>query len=94
MKFFLSIVMLVTGYCDATGAPPWGITASGMPTMTFTMACPPEMEFGTIIIMDGQVFICVDRGPAIKEGRLDRWFSTCREAMEWGRQKKRVIVLR
>jgi len=90
---FLSLVMIVTGYCDQTGAPPWGITASGIPTTNFTMACPPEMEFGTVIIMDGQIFICMDRGPAIKGNRLDRWFPTCMEAIEWGKQKKLVWIL-
>jgi len=57
------------------------------------VACPPEMEFGTVIIMDGQIFVCMDWGSAIKGNRLDRWFSTCREATEWGVQKKVILLL-
>lgn len=95
MNFFLSMVMIVTGYCNATGAPPFeGTTTSGIQTNSFVMACPPEMEFGTVIMMDGQIFLCLDRGFAIVGDRLDRWFSTCEEALEWGVQKKEVIVLR
>jgi len=87
--------MIVTGYCNATGAPPFeGMTASGVQTNGFTMACPPEMEFGTVIIMDGEVFVCMDRGPAIEKNRVDRWFPTCVEAIGWGKQEKRIIILR
>ena len=91
--FFLSLVMTVTGYCNATGAPPYqGITASGMKANEIVMACPPEMPFGTVILMDGRIFFCMDRGPAIVKGRLDRWFSTCNEAIEWGKQRKEVFI--
>jgi len=94
VKFFLLVVMIVTGYCNGTGAPPYrGTTASGIPAMSFTMACPPEMEFGTVIVMDGQIFVCMDRGPAIEGNRLDKWFPICEEAMEWGRQEKSILIL-
>lgn len=94
VKLFIILTVVVTGYCSGTGAPPYrGTTASGMPAMSFTMACPPEMEFGTVIMMDGQIFICMDRGSAIEGNRLDRWFPTCGGATEWGKQEKSVLIL-
>ena len=92
--FLFLIAMTVTGYCDQTGAPPYqGITASGMKATEITMACPPEMPFGTVILMDGRIFLCMDRGPAIKDNHLDRWFPTCIDAILWGVQEKRVFIL-
>jgi len=94
IKLFIILTMVVTGYCDATGASPFeGMTASGVYTNRFTTACPPEMEFGTVIIMDGKIFICEDRGGAIKGNRLDIWFPTCDDAILWGRQEKEVLIL-
>lgn len=89
------LIMTVTGYCDQTGAPPFeGMTASGVQANEITMACPTWMEFGTVIMVDDQIFVCMDRGPAIEGLRLDRWFPTCGEAMEWGVQEKTVIIVR
>jgi hypothetical protein len=44
-------------------------TASGKdwyPLMDIACACPPEWPFGTLVILDGQQWVCEDRGGAIK----------------------------
>ena len=95
MLKLIVLTMLVTGYCDASGASPFeGITASGVRATEITIACPPWMEFGTKILMGDNTYICQDRGGAIKGLRLDRWFPTCEAAIQWGRVEKQVITPR
>lgn len=52
----------VNGVCVSTMAngEPWA------PWMEKACACPPEWPFGTQVILDGKVWICKDRGSAIK----------------------------
>lgn len=96
--FFLSLVMIVTAYCNdscdkPTYHPTYGVTASGTKTHQGTIACPPEWAFGTKVYIPGVGrFVCEDRGSAIKGNRIDIWFRTCEEALKWGRQRREVFI--
>jgi 3D (Asp-Asp-Asp) domain-containing protein len=51
------------------------------------IAAPPEIPFGTWITVPGYGRAQVlDRGGAIKGKRLDLYFPTHQEALNWGRQ--------
>ena len=98
LNLFLAFV-IATGYCNAScdkppTHPAYGITASGTRTHEGTIACPPEWDFGTKVFIPGEGrFVCEDRGGAIKGNRIDIYFPTCDEALEWGVQEKPVIVM-
>lgn len=93
------MMVIATAYCDnscgkAIEHPAYGLTARGTRTHEGTLACPPQWDFGTRVYIPGEGwFVCEDRGSAITKNRIDRWFSTCEEAMEWGVQEKRVVVV-
>ncbi len=55
------------------------------------VACGPLYPFGTIFVIEGMgVFVCEDRGSAITDNRLDIWFPSYEEAMEFGVRKRWV----
>ena len=78
----------VTGYCPCMKCcgKTDGITASGVKaTANHTIAAPSKYAFGTRIALDGYgTFVVEDRGGAIKDNRLDRFFRTHQEALNWG----------
>ena len=78
----------VTGYCPCIQCcgKTDGITASGVKaTANHTIAAPSKYAFGTRIRLDGYgTFVVEDRGGAIKDNRLDRFFNTHQEALNWG----------
>lgn len=98
LKIFL-LTLIITGYCNGScdkppAHPAYAITANGTRTHEGTIACPPQWDFGTKVYIFGEGwFICEDRGGAITKNRIDRWFDTCGEALEWGVQEKWVIVM-
>ena len=70
------------------GDPGYGITASGAPVReNRTLACPPEMAFGTRVYIPyfDETFVCEDRGGAIKGRRLDVYMESVEDALEFGR---------
>ena len=80
----------VTAYCPCEkccGRFADGITASGhviKPGDRF-VAAPKDMKFGTMVTIPGYGKVSVeDRGGAITDGRLDVYFDTHQEALEWG----------
>lgn len=79
----------VTAYV-ATGNP----TATGvMPAVGRTVACPPEIPFGTRIHIEGVGDrICEDRGGAIHGNVLDLFVGTQEEAVAWGRRVLNVTI--
>ena len=91
--------MRVTAYCPCPkccGKYADGITANGhkiKPGDAF-VAAPKTIPFGTSLIIPGynkgKPVRVMDRGGAITAGRLDVFFSTHKEALEWGVQN--VIV--
>ena len=90
----------VTAYCPcARCCGKWadGYTASGKPVTANGgrfVAAPPEIPFGTMLIVPGyaggQPVPVLDRGGAIKGNRLDVFFPTHQEALNWGVQHLRV----
>lgn len=65
-----------------------GITASGVKVEEQrTLACPPVYPFGVKIAIDGYgVFVCEDRGGAIKGNKFDIYMETKKEAFTFGRR--------
>lgn len=72
------------------------ITASGTrPAIGRTIACPPEVPFGSIVVINGKEYICEDRGGYIKKVwsdkynnylyRVDVFVSSEKEAYRLGR---------
>ena len=63
-----------------------GKTKSGVyATADHTLAAPSTYDFGTKIELEGYgTFVVEDRGGNIKNNRLDRFFDTHQEAVEWG----------
>lgn len=85
--------MRVTGYCPCSkccGKFADGITACGhkiRPGDTF-VAADKRYSFGTKMIIEGysngQTIKVLDRGGAIRGNKLDAFFHTHKEALQWG----------
>jgi 3D (Asp-Asp-Asp) domain-containing protein len=85
--------MKVTGYCPCSkccGQYSDGITANGhkiQPGDTF-VAADKRYSFGTEMVIegynDGKPVKVLDRGGAIKGNKLDAFFHTHQQALEWG----------
>ncbi len=96
-----TVQMRVTAYCPCSrccGEYSDGITASGYrirPGDTF-VAADKEYPFGTEMIIPGysssRVVKVLDRGGAITGGRLDVFFGSHEEALEWGVRNLNVKV--
>lgn len=72
-----------------------GITASGIKVQEKrTIACPPEFPFGAKLEIEGMgVFVCEDRGGAIKGNHIDIFMKTKKEAFAFGRQNLNAKVV-
>jgi len=72
------------------------ITASGQaPVPNETVAAAKDIPFGTRVWIEGVGVRTVnDRGGAIKRGRLDLCMETRDEALQFGRQRRKVIILK
>ena len=73
-----------------------GITASGTRAHRGTAAADTKFyPFGTVLYVPGYGYATVeDRGGAIKgPHRLDLWFSSAREARQWGRKKNVPVTV-
>jgi 3D (Asp-Asp-Asp) domain-containing protein len=87
------VKMRVTGYCPCPkccGKSADGITANGhkiRPGDTF-VAADKRYSFGTEMVIEGynngQTIKVLDRGGAIRGNKLDAFFHTHQEALEWG----------
>jgi 3D (Asp-Asp-Asp) domain-containing protein len=65
-----------------------GITASGIKVAeNRTIACPPEFPFGAKMKIENMgIFVCEDRGGAIKGNHIDIYMLTKAEAFQFGRK--------
>jgi 3D (Asp-Asp-Asp) domain-containing protein len=72
-----------------------GIAASGIKVQEKrTIACPPEFPFGVKIEIEGHgVYVCEDRGGAIKGNHFDIFVQTKKEAFAFGRQNLNAKVV-
>ena len=86
----------ITAYCPCRkccGKWANGITASGVYAKSkHTIAAPKGIPFGTVLVIDGIEYTVEDRGGAIRGKKLDIYFDTHREALNWGRQKREVFI--
>lgn len=78
----------VTAYCACVKCcgKSDGITASGTKaTQGRTIAVDPRYyPYGTEIILNGKTYIAEDCGGAIKGNRIDLYFDSHQDALEWG----------
>lgn len=88
---------VITAYCPCVQCcgKSDGITASGEKAIEgITVAMDKSMPFGTKIYIDGVgERIVQDRGGAIKCNRIDLYFDSHQEALNFGRQTKQVTIL-
>lgn len=73
-----------------------GITATGTKAMQGrTIAVDPTViPYGTPVIINGHTYIAEDTGGAIKGNKVDIFFSTHEEALQYGRRQVEVFVMR
>ena len=81
----------ITGYCSCTiccGQYSGGPTASGvMPQANHTIAVDPDViPLGTHVIINGKEYVAEDIGGAIKGNRIDMYFNSHQEALNWGKR--------
>ena len=92
-----TIECVITAYCHCAKCcgKTDGITASGdKATEGVTIAMDKSMPFGTKIYIDGVgERIVQDRGGAIKGNRIDLYFDSHQEALNFGRQTRQVKIL-
>lgn len=83
----------ITAYCACKKCcgkdpdhPKYGITATGtVATQGRTIAADPKvLPYGTVVVIDGHEYIVEDCGGAIKNQRIDVYFDTHEEALQWG----------
>jgi 3D (Asp-Asp-Asp) domain-containing protein len=87
-------VYKITAYCGCAKCcgKTDGITASGTHvTAGRTIAAPPDIPFGTQIIINGHTYTVEDRGGAIKGKRIDIYFETHEEALAFGVQNVEIF---
>lgn len=77
-------------------APNYGQTASGVYVQEgVTVACGSAYPFGTVFVIEGiGARVCQDRGRAIDDGDLDLYISQRTEAVQFGVQELRALVVR
>ena len=92
--------MRVTAYCSCIkccGAWSDGVTACGytiQPGDRFA-ACDPSVPFKAVLTIPGYgTVLCLDRGGAIKGDRIDVYFDTHQEALNWGVKYVDVHILK
>lgn len=88
-------VYKVTAYCPCAKCcgKTNGITASGtQATANRTIAAPSSLPFGTQIKINEVVYTVEDRGGAIGAGRIDVFFNTHQEALNWGVRNYEIFI--
>jgi 3D (Asp-Asp-Asp) domain-containing protein len=86
---------VTTAYCGCSRCcgKSDGITASGTyATQGRTIAAPSTFAFGTELIIDGHTYVVEDRGGSINGNRLDIYFDSHQEALDYGRKTVEVYV--
>ena len=88
----------ITGYCPCAlcCGKSDGITADGTyapAAKERIVAAPREIPFGTRMWIEGIGEVVVhDRGGAIRGKRVEQFFHTYKEAVQWGVQKRKVYI--
>jgi 3D (Asp-Asp-Asp) domain-containing protein len=85
-----------------TNDPLYGVTASGEYVKELhSVACPRSIPFGSTVYIpyfaekadDDGVYVCVDRGGAITDGRIDVYTADLTDAITFGRRELDVLIL-
>lgn len=96
------MLMEVTAYCachKCCGPNAAGVTASGRDTSynnSQFVAADPSLPFGTKVVIPGYSDApveVIDRGSAIRGDKIDVFFASHEEAIQWGRQTLQVTIL-
>ena len=86
----------ITAYCACAKCcgKSDGITATGTKaTEGRTIAADPRvLPYGTKVIINGHEYTVEDCGGAIKGNRIDLFFNSHKDALQWGRQTLEVFV--
>ncbi len=96
--FVAECTAYTAGY-ESTGKTPdnpaYGITASGRKVREGMIAADTSvLPFGTKVWIEGLgVFVVEDTGGAIVGNRIDIYMDSLDEAVEFGRQSRKVIIL-
>ena len=86
----------ITAYCPCAKCcgKSTGRTASGkMATANHTIAAPGRFAFGTKIKINGIVYTVEDRGGAIQGNRIDIYFASHQQALNWGSRYCEIEVM-
>lgn len=93
-----TITVEATAYCSCVKCcgKSDGITASGVKAQAGrTIAADTSLfPFGTRVRIDGHEYVVEDRGGAIKGYRIDIYFDSHTEALQFGRRKVEMEVLK
>ena len=102
--FDMAETYTITGYAPLDPQAVYGLDYIGNPAVTAsgdrpipgqTVAADKSIPFGTKVWIEGVGVRTVnDRGGSIKRGRLDLCMATKSEAVAFGRQKRKVIILK
>ena len=86
----------ITAYCPCAACcgKTDGITASGTKaTEGRTIAVDPQLiPYGTELVINGNTYIAEDTGGSVKGHKLDIFFNSHLEALEWGVQEHEVFI--
>ena len=88
----------ITHYCPCSiCCGPWanGITSTGVTATTnHTIAVDPsQIPYGSKVVINGQVYVAEDCGGAIKRDRMDLYFPTYEECIQFGRRRCTLYFL-
>ena len=102
--FDMAETYTITGYAPLDPQAVYGLDYIGNPAVTAsgdrpipgqTVAADKSIPFGTKVWIEGVGVRTVnDRGGAIRRGRLDLCMATKAEAITFGRQRRKVIILK
>ena len=88
------LIAEVTAYSsslDETQGDPF-ITASGQRVRDGIIACSREYPFGTRFLIEGRLYVCLDRLARKYDHRIDIWKPNKAEALQFGRRELPVEV--
>lgn len=89
-------VFEITAYCPCAKCcdKDDGITATGVKaTAGRTIAVDPKViPYGTELFIDGFTYRAEDKGGSVKGNKLDIFFNSHLEALEWGVQEHEVFI--
>ena len=91
-KFKISAYCHCVQCCGKTD----GVTATGTTVQANrTIAVDPRViPLGSKVLIDGQEYVAEDTGGAIKGNRIDMYFSTHQEALNFGIQYKDITIVK